>query len=484
MAQIQTKFLANAAVTNAKIANNAVDQNKITSSALGSGLAGGSGSTIAVDTTVVRTNGANAFTANQSMGGNKLTSLADPTVSTDAATKNYVDALLNGLSWKNYARCIATSPLASNTYANGSSGVGATLTSTTNNSFPAVDGVTLALNDRIVVAGESTATHNGIYFLSQVGSGSVPWILTRSLDADEGAELVAAAIFVDEGTTNADTAWVQTTIAPITIANAGSNIVFVKFGTNTLSFNNGLQLTGSTVNVVPGDTSLTATPASLVVNLNGSGAIVTSSGLKINLESSNPTLQISSNQLGVKLDGARAITTGASGVGVNVDGTSIDISGNAVEIKAAGVTLAKMASNSVDENKIVSTTFASAGALTGGSGTKVSVNVDAATVKINGSNNLESLKQFEQLYTVTATDITNQFIDLSHAVWGTSATLNSLSVTPVGGIMQQKGTDYTVSLTGGSGGVTRVTLAGDLATGGNAALVNGDLVIFQYAYLT
>jgi hypothetical protein len=39
-----------------------------------------------------------------------------------------------------------------------------------------------------------------------------------------------------------------------------------------------------------------------------------------------------------------------------------------------------------------------------------------------------------------------------------------------------------VSLTGGSGGVTRITFAGDLATGGNAALVAGDILQIKYAY--
>ncbi len=50
--------------------------------------------------------------------------------------------------------------------------------------------------------------------------------------------------------------------------------------------------------------------------------------------------------------------------------------------------------------------------------------------------------------------------------------------------MQQKTVDYTVSLTGGSGGVTRITFAGDLATGGNAALIATDILVISYDYLT
>lgn len=114
----------------------------------------------------------------------------------------------------------------------------------------------------------------------------------------------------------------------------------------------------------------------------------------------------------------------------------------------------------------------------------LSVRVDATTVKINGSNNLESLKQIEEQITLSGTDITNQYVDLSFAVYGTSASVNSISLSVVGGPVQQKTVDYTVSLTGGAGGVTRISFAGDLATGGNAALIAADILMISYSYLT
>lgn len=88
----------------------------------------------------------------------------------------------------------------------------------------------------------------------------------------------------------------------------------------------------------------------------------------------------------------------------------------------------------------------------------------------------------EDIDTLSSGDITNQFVDLLHVAQGSSATVNSISLNVVGGPEQLKGTDYTVSLTGGSGGVTRITFAGDLATGGNAALVAGDVLLIKYAY--
>lgn len=87
-----------------------------------------------------------------------------------------------------------------------------------------------------------------------------------------------------------------------------------------------------------------------------------------------------------------------------------------------------------------------------------------------------------QQITLASGDITSQFVDLAHPVLGASAASNSLILSVVGGPEQLKAVDYTVSLTGGSGGVTRVTFAGDLATGGNAALVSGDILMVNYSY--
>jgi hypothetical protein len=113
----------------------------------------------------------------------------------------------------------------------------------------------------------------------------------------------------------------------------------------------------------------------------------------------------------------------------------------------------------------------------------LSVSVDAATIAINGSNQLTGLAPTEQNITLSSGNITAQFVDLAEPVYGTSASVNSIALSVVGGPEQQKTVDYTVSLTGGVAGVTRITFAGDLATGGNAALVAGDILMVQYSYL-
>ncbi len=80
-----------------------------------------------------------------------------------------------------------------------------------------VDGVSLALNDRILVTGQSTASQNGIYRVSVLGNGSNgTW--TRAIDADESGDLSAGIIvMVTEGSTYADTTWKLTTNNPITV---------------------------------------------------------------------------------------------------------------------------------------------------------------------------------------------------------------------------------------------------------------------------
>jgi len=82
----------------------------------------------------------------------------------------------------------------------------------------------------------------------------------------------------------------------------------------------------------------------------------------------------------------------------------------------------------------------------------------------------------KQTVTLASGDITNQYYDLAHVAKASSIDL------VVAGLIQVEGTDYTVNLTGGTGGNTRVTFAGDLASAGNAALVAGDIVVFKYSY--
>jgi len=107
------------------------------------------------------------------------------------------------------------------------------LTATANGAFPAQDGVTLALDERILVKDETAgnAPYNGLFYLSQVGTAGTPWKLTRTRDADRAQELSGGSmVTVEEGTLNADTTWILSTDGTITL------------GTTSLTFT---QISGS-----------------------------------------------------------------------------------------------------------------------------------------------------------------------------------------------------------------------------------------------
>jgi len=131
-----------------------------------------------------------AFTADQSMGGNQLTSVGDPATGTDAANKNYVDAVAQGLNVKLSVRVATTA-------------AGTLATDFENGDT--IDGIVLATGDRILIKNQAAASADGIYVVAASGAPS------RAADADAFAELQKGAfVIVEEGTANGATAWVQT----------------------------------------------------------------------------------------------------------------------------------------------------------------------------------------------------------------------------------------------------------------------------------
>jgi hypothetical protein len=108
------------------------------------------------------------------------------------------------------------------TYDNGLDGYGATLTKTTNGAFPAQDGITLVVGERILLKNQATAAHNGLYVLLQLGDGSNPWILLRAPDASTAESMPPSVeVAVQEGTINADSVWNLTTNGPLVIGTTG-----------------------------------------------------------------------------------------------------------------------------------------------------------------------------------------------------------------------------------------------------------------------
>jgi len=183
------------------------------------------------------------------MQGFKLGNLATPTVSTDAATKQYVDDVAQGLNI-HAASYAATTANLNATYSNGTSGVGATLTNAGTQAAFTTDGTTPSVNDRILVKNQTTTSQNGIYTLTTVGSGSVNWVLTRATDFDTAVEIAGGDFtFVDNGTLNANTGWVN--VDEVTTVGTDP-IVFQQFsGAGTYTASNGVLLTGTNFTFAP-----------------------------------------------------------------------------------------------------------------------------------------------------------------------------------------------------------------------------------------
>lgn len=142
--------------------------------------------------------------------GDDLTRASAPSVAADVTNKQYVDAVAVGFSYLQAAVRVATTANLSATYDNGASGVGATLTATSNGAA-SVDGVSLSLNDRVLFKNQTTTYENGIYYVSTVGDGSNPAIYTRATDYDEASEISPGDLIpILEGTVNNDTLYLET----------------------------------------------------------------------------------------------------------------------------------------------------------------------------------------------------------------------------------------------------------------------------------
>ena len=157
----------------------------------------------------------------------KIANLADPSATTDAANKQYVDNVARGLSWKSPVRAASTTNVSL-------ASPGAT-----------IDGVTLAANDRLLLKNQTTASENGIWVWTASGSA-----LTRSIDADNNGELApGTSLSVTEGSTNADRVFMIISDAAITIGTTAQTWGQLAGGT-TYTGGNGINVAGSVISAV------------------------------------------------------------------------------------------------------------------------------------------------------------------------------------------------------------------------------------------
>ena len=221
----------------ATVGSDTVTTNTATQTLTGKTISGASNTLTNIGNSSLTNSSLTVGTTNIALGATSLTLggltsvtvTQDPTAALQLATKQYVDALVQGLDPK--ASCVA-----------------ATTANITLSGTQTIDGVALVAGDRCLVKNQTTQANNGIYVVS-----ASTW--TRSLDMDVWAEVPGAFTFIEQGTTQADTGWVCTSNAGGTIGVTA--ITFVQFaGVGSYTAGTGLTLTGTQFSIT--NTAVTA----------------------------------------------------------------------------------------------------------------------------------------------------------------------------------------------------------------------------------
>lgn len=255
-----------------------------------------------------------------------ITLHADPSQALHAATKEYVDSVASGIVAKPQVLAATPTNLAL-TYDNGTDGVGATLTNTVNGAFPSdFAGETgWALYSGILVKSQTNKEENGRYYISDMGSASTPYVLTRCGYCDEANEIPGSYIFVAGGSFGG-TGWILSVNDPETFTVGTDDInVFQFAGAGTYTAGTGLILDGTEFSA---DLSVVAPINSPAFTGTVSGVTAAMVGLE-NVDNTSdankPVSTATQSALDLKADKASptftgAVTVSASGI-VFTDGT-------------------------------------------------------------------------------------------------------------------------------------------------------------------
>ena len=408
------------------------------------------------------------------MGTNQINNLgmAATPAQTDAVNVAYVQAALNGLSWKQEVQAATTANIV--------------LTG-----LLTIDGYQTVAGDRILVKNQTTSSANGIY-----AAAAGAW--TRTADASTGTQLDGAAVYVTQGTTLVDTGWVQTDASivigtsPVTwsqfsgsntytagtgialIGNAFSNTGVLSFQTNLSGLTPSTSSTGAvtlsgTLGTGSGGTGATATPANgqmLVGNGTGFTVATIGTGTGISTTIGSGTLQINNTGVTSITGTANQITASASTGGVTLSLPS--------SVSIANLTLTGLTANTMlyvgAGSALTSTGAATNGQiLIGSTGLAPALGTITAGTAISVTNGAGSI-------TINNTGVTSNVAGTGISVSGATG---AVTITNTGVTSWSAGT---TGLTPNSATTGAVTLGGTLAvanggTGLSSTPANGALDI-------
>ncbi len=348
-ASIGTTQLTNSGVTNAKLANDSVTIGGTAVELGGSALTDLTGLTSAVvdDLTL---NGKDISTT----AGNKditLTPHGTGVVTVPSgykdragfgadalATKEYVDGFTSGLDVKDSCR-VATTANLTVTYDQ----TNKRLDNAGTQAALSIDGVTLSVNDRVLVKDQTEARQNGIYTVSDVGSNSSNWRLERSSDTNTGAQLTGGSFtFVEEGTANSDNGYTFThngipTLTDNTLSNNTELPVSQFSGAGQVVAGAALVKAGNTLDVNVDDASIAVVSDALQVKAGGiTNAMLAGSIANSKLADPSVSLAGETGTGTVSLGGTLTFTAG-EGIDTTASGSAITIAGEDATTTNKGV---------------------------------------------------------------------------------------------------------------------------------------------------
>jgi hypothetical protein len=196
---------------------------------------------------------AGAVTVPAALGSSTATTQTQADNSTKLATTAYVDRAVLGQNYKEAVKYASIAALPSIIYANGSSGVGATLTGVALAAI-SLDSSSPSVNDRVLIKNQASSFQNGIYTVTATGSGIAVFVLTRATDADSSVEYKTGdSVFVTAGSTLANTTWAYTGVDSPTIGTDAITYAQVA-GPGSFTAGNGISISGVSIAI---DTSVT-----------------------------------------------------------------------------------------------------------------------------------------------------------------------------------------------------------------------------------
>lgn len=434
--------------------------------------------------------------AARNVTANQVTGLASPTGNTDAVNKSYVDSLAaSGVHFHTPVRVESPINLVA-TYNNGTAGVGATLTNAGTQTALVIDGVSVSVGNRVLVYQQTNQTQNGVYTVTNVGSGSTNWVLTRATDADTygiaGPNTLSegSTFFVQEGATGAGETYTCNTQGTITFGT--TNITFVQissaqvYSANTAT---GITLTGtqfaiSTVPAANGGTGQSSYTTGDLLYASGSTALSKLAGVATGnvLLSGGIATAPAWGKVGLATHVSGTLEIGNGGTGITGTPTNGQLLiGNGTGYTLAGITAGTAISVT---NGAGSISIANAGVTNAVAGTGISVSASTGSVTFTNTDLGSSQDIFKNIavsgQSTIVADSNNDTLTLV-AASGTSITTDASTDTITftnTGVTSIGGTTNQITASASTGAVTlSLPSTINVNTTGNADNVTGIVAV-------